>query len=237
MDYERAAEVASDFLEMLDRSHDAWNNGRADELRELDARIMERLSAVSEIGEATGRVFTGLNVVSGRGWRWTQVREACRLLRGHLSSEAEVAEIVGSSGPKVAAPELHPWIWTSAASLWDSGHRREAVQTAATHLELQIRAKVGRDDLAGASLMDQAFTLQPSQPPRLRLRHPGVAPGTADFRSLHEGALYFGKGCMLGIRNLVTHSLDQPSDRQALEYLAALSVLARWVDDMEPVLE
>jgi hypothetical protein len=41
----------------------------------------------------------------------------------------------------------------------------------------------------------------------------------------------FGRGCMMRIRNLLEHS-DEPIDQQeALECLAALSLLARWIDD------
>lgn len=40
----------------------------------------------------------------------------------------------------------------------------------------------------------------------------------------------FGKGCMKRIRNLYVHG-HEPSDAEALEALAALSLLARWIDE------
>jgi hypothetical protein len=44
-------------------------------------------------------------------------------------------------------------------------------------------------------------------------------------------------GAYAGIRNVAAHS-HQPgwSDQQALEYLAVLSVVARWTDETEVVL-
>lgn len=36
---------------------------------------------------------------------------------------------------------------------------------------------------------------------------------------------------MMAIRNLATHDLNEPDEQVALEQLAALSVLARWIDD------
>jgi hypothetical protein len=38
---------------------------------------------------------------------------------------------------------------------------------------------------------------------------------------------------MLAIRNPATHDLAQPDGQVALEYLAALSILARWIDEAE----
>ena len=40
---------------------------------------------------------------------------------------------------------------------------------------------------------------------------------------------------MLAIRNPATRDLEQPGEQVALEYLAALSILARWVDEAQVV--
>ena len=42
--------------------------------------------------------------------------------------------------------------------------------------------------------------------------------------------MYLGMGCAQGIRNPQAHPSDDISEQEALEQLAALSVLARWVD-------
>ncbi len=38
---------------------------------------------------------------------------------------------------------------------------------------------------------------------------------------------------MQGIRNIATHNLKEPDEQEALELLAALSVLARWIERAE----
>lgn len=49
------------------------------------------------------------------------------------------------------------------------------------------------------------------------------------WKNAHEGAGAFGRGCFMRIRNLYTH--DQGQDEQSdLEAMAALSLLARWID-------
>ncbi len=56
--------------------------------------------------------------------------------------------------------------------------------------------------------------------------------GGKTFRSVQRGARMFAEGVFAGIRNPLAHEAEQEmSEQQALEYLAALSVLARWVDD------
>jgi hypothetical protein len=133
-------------------------------------------------------------------------------------------------GPQVSAESLHEWVWSAAASLWDDGYRREAIQAAATQIDIHTSAKLGRTDLSGADLMLQAWAVDQPRRSTQRLRFSGLTPGTDSFNSAHEGAKFFGAGCMLAIRNLTTHSVDQPDEQAALESLAALSVLARWVE-------
>ncbi len=45
--------------------------------------------------------------------------------------------------------------------------------------------------------------------------------------------MYLGMGCAQGIRKPQAHPSDDISEQEALEQLAALSVLARWVDACE----
>ena len=47
--------------------------------------------------------------------------------------------------------------------------------------------------------------------------------------------MHFGRGCAQGIRNLNAHGTGELPKQEALEYLAALSVLARWVEACEVV--
>ena len=60
-----------------------------------------------------------------------------------------------------------------------------------------------------------------------------MAPDGSDtYKSVQRGAMALAEGTFAGIRNPLSHEADQELDEQvALEYLAALSVLARWVDE------
>jgi hypothetical protein len=52
------------------------------------------------------------------------------------------------------------------------------------------------------------------------------------FRSVHRGAMAFAEGCFAGTRDPNSHEdgLPELPEQEALEQLAALTVLARWVD-------
>jgi hypothetical protein len=51
------------------------------------------------------------------------------------------------------------------------------------------------------------------------------------YKSVQRGAMALAEGIYAGIRNPFNHESPEDIDEQiALEYLAALSVLARWVD-------
>jgi Protein of unknown function (Hypoth_ymh) len=54
--------------------------------------------------------------------------------------------------------------------------------------------------------------------------------------SMTQGALSFGVGCFQAIRNPVGHLLSHQhelTEQEALERLAALSLLARWIEQAE----
>ncbi|WP_189893338.1 TIGR02391 family protein [Streptomyces xantholiticus] len=68
----------------------------------------------------------------------------------------------------------------------------------------------------------RALGLRPPLRPRARHR----------LRTVHRGAAAFAEGCVAGIRNPNSHEdgLPELPEHEALEQLAAFSVLARWVD-------
>jgi hypothetical protein len=54
------------------------------------------------------------------------------------------------------------------------------------------------------------------------------------WRSAHEGAAALVRGAFLGVRNLVSHpGWPDPSEHEALEMLAVLSLVAHLVDRSE----
>ena len=108
---------------------------------------------------------------------------------------------------------------------------------AAKAVELRTQRKVGRRDLNGKDLYAQAFSTKDPKPGerRLRFQHIDKTEQPRDWTSAHEGAQRFGMGCAQGIRNPQAHPSPDITEEQALEQLAALSVLARWVDACEVV--
>jgi hypothetical protein len=94
----------------------------------------------------------------------------------------------------------------------------------------KLRKKLGRRDASAHVLFTDAFDLEPPQPGRPRLRL-AENDGGDTYANLHAGAMSFAKGCYLAVRNPATHEVlpDLP-EHEALEQLAAFSLLARWVD-------
>lgn len=190
--------------------------------------VMQRIADAVEPG-----VLTPWHVSSRFGMSFAPGRNRVIRLRGIVTSKAEVDEKLGPAGPQLAASGLHRGIWGAAAELWDDGHLRHAVQNAATFVDLRLQAKLERQDTSGADLAMQAFRIEKLKSGERVLRFPGLVEGSEQFKSRHEGAKFFGAGVMLAIRNPATHDLTQPSPQVALEYLAALSILARWIDEAE----
>lgn len=163
--------------------------------------------------------------------RWKHLRDWASRGIAALEREAELQENLGDSAPRVSAGDFHSWIWSGASSLWQSGHYREAVEGAIRKLNAETQNKLGRRDISETDLFTQAFSEQSptTKSPRL-YRMPDD--GSKTFKSVQRGARMFAEGVFAGIRNPLSHEADQEMpEQQALEYLAALSVLARWVDE------
>jgi len=163
--------------------------------------------------------------------RWYQHREAAQRADAALERDAEVRRRLGDNAPRLSAAAMHPWVWDGARSLWHSGHFREAVTAAARKVNAETQNKVGRRDVSETRLFQQVFSVDAPKAgqPRLRLM---ADDGSDTFRSIHRGAMAFAEGCYAGIRNPNSHEdgLPELPEHQALEQLAAFSVLARWVD-------
>ncbi|WP_353946483.1 TIGR02391 family protein [Streptomyces sp. HUAS MG91] len=163
--------------------------------------------------------------------RWYQHRDAAQRADAALQRDAEVRERLGDDAPQLSASTLHPWVWSGARSLWQSGHYREAVTAAARKVNAEAQNKVGRRDASETALFQSVFSKDDPKPgqPRLRLR---ADDGSDTFRSVQRGAAAFAEGCFAGIRNPNSHEdgLPELPENEALEQLAAFSVLARWVD-------
>ena len=161
--------------------------------------------------------------------RWYQHREAAERARAALAREDEVRRNLGDDAPRLSASRLHPWIWDGARALWQSDHYREAVGAAARKLNAETQNKLDRRDVSETDLFKQAFSLDAPKPGARRLRVL-TDDGSKTYQSMHRGVMAYAEGCFAAIRNPVAHSEGELSEDKGLEQLAALSVLARWVD-------
>lgn len=163
--------------------------------------------------------------------RWSQHREAAIRAREQLSREQELRDNLGDDAPEISAANLHPWVWSGARSLWQSGHFRSAVEDAAKKVNAETQNKLGRRDASETKLFQEAFSEKPAEPGKARLRR--MKPDGSDtYKSVQRGAMALAEGVYAGIRNPFNHESPKDIDEQiALEYLAALSVLARWVGE------
>lgn len=149
-----------------------------------------------------------------------------------VKTRAETKEKLGTTAPTMKADSLHPLIWQAASKRWDSGHYTDAVQRAATALSGMVKDRTCRYELGDNDLMAQAFSLAAPQEKKPRLRWPG---NDADLtvKAMRQGVLNMAQGVFSAIRNPAAHSIDELPRQDALEQLATLSLLARWIDHCE----
>lgn len=162
--------------------------------------------------------------------RWQQHREAAQRAIVQLERAAEVQTRLGDDAPQLSAGHLHPWVWQGARSMWQSGHYRQAVFDAAKRINAEMQNKMGTREISETDLANQAFSDDPPNQKRPRLRLPEDDDGKT-AKSLRRGIRAYAEGCFAAIRNPASHDIqDELGEDQALEQLAAFSVLARWVD-------
>lgn len=177
------------------------------------------------------------------GWRnavdvtrpglWREHRAAAVRALAEIKSGALVAEQLGDNAPTLTAAAMHPWVWDGARSLWQSGHYGEAVRAASTKINAELQNKIGRRDVSEKDLILQAFSDEAPVPGRPRLRLPDEDGGST-AKSLRRGIRMLGEGCFAALRNPVSHDpIVDVEEVIALERLATLSLLARWIDEAE----
>lgn len=163
--------------------------------------------------------------IGDRDWIM-DVKDEAEELIGTIDMMTKYQQILGPEGPASATRGLHPWIWDVAMNLWENGHYKQAVEQAWNNLVQHTQQKTGLDS-SGKNLYSDLFKCRPDNGPLLVFSN--FKKGTQDWTSAHQGAHHYGMGCALRIRNLTAHTTDELDEQKALEYLAALSVLARWV--------
>jgi uncharacterized protein (TIGR02391 family) len=141
----------------------------------------------------------------------------------------------GQRPPTLSPDGLHETVWRAASDQWSAGHRQGALLEAAKAVNSMLQAKVGSRDLSEVQLIQEAFSRNAAAPSKPRLRFPMIEDAKTR-ESMTQGTLSFGVGCFQAIRNPVGHLPNAEHDlteQEALERLAALSLLARWIEQAD----
>lgn len=230
MDRGYMCEKLTDYAQLLDRYLGAsltFPGGYPDNAERGVLRRKE--GTVKEILKLLDPELAGFDFEAAYGGE-DNARAAVQRGLGILDDRDEWAIKLAPESPVLPANQFHPWIWDAARSLWETSHYRQAVQVAATALNARTQDKLGRRDLSDTKLMQAVFGTAPkSGTAHLVIDTTGLADETA--KGMQAGMTSYAVGCFLAIRNPATHEDGLDWDQQvALEYLAALSVLARWID-------
>jgi hypothetical protein len=129
---------------------------------------------------------------------------------------------------------LDPLVQDAATKHWQTGHYRIAVGEAATNIDRYTQRRLERFDISGSALMEAAFSANPPQPGKPRLRCPGNQASEA-VRSQQVGALNYAKACFMTMRNPAHHQKGDWNPLTAFHHLASLSQVAWWVRNWDLV--
>lgn len=198
--------------------------------RESDSVVAEHAHVVEKILD---QVLPGwrsnLGKPDAKGDAWDQLRDAAARGKTALEREDEIRQNLGDGAPQLDAGQLHPWVWEAASSYWKTGFFHQSVMQAAIRINAETQAKLNKRDVSEAALFNIAFSLDEPKAdlPRLRLM---ANDGSKTYENLHRGARSFADGLYTAIRNPGVHDGGEIPEQDALEQLAAFSILARWVD-------
>jgi hypothetical protein len=103
------------------------------------------------------------------------------------------------------------------------------VAAAGDTLAAHVKTITTRNDVPETALWQETVSSSGAAPGKPRLRWPGD-PANRDVKTMNEGLRQFAPGVQMTIRNPAAHGLEL-SEQEALERLAVLSLLARWVDE------
>ncbi|NKS29287.1 restriction endonuclease [Rhodococcus hoagii] len=165
---------------------------------------------------------------------WAQHREACQRAMARLKRRAEIEEKLGDSAPRMTASGFHPWVWEPAKAMWKNGHYRAAIQQAATMVSLETQKLTNDTSRSETDLFRYYLGRADATVDHPRLRRAGDD-GSTTALSVRDGMLQFAAGLYMGLRNPASHAVDEIDENEALEQLAAFSLLARFVSECKLV--
>lgn len=146
-------------------------------------------------------------------------------IKGHFSETLEDAGVLGSVKPIKAYEglELHPAIAKASSNLYKDGHYANAVEDAVKALNALVRLNSGVDDKDGTQLMESVFS---PKNPILKINN------LIDQSDVDEqkGFMNLFSGAVSGLRNPRAHKIIKDDAEMALEFIAFISLLAKFVD-------
>ncbi|MFI2031934.1 TIGR02391 family protein [Streptomyces buecherae] len=156
----------------------------------------------------------------------SDVLDSAEQILGRLEAMTDKAE--AELPPTTGVEAMHPTIWGAARKLWLDGHFRLAVQSAAETLTSQLKTRTGLTNMDATNVYEKVFNTRGPV-----LTWPGD-PSDRTVSSMQNGLSKYAPGLNMTVRNTATHvASDEMTAQQALERLAALSLLAHWIDECE----
>ena len=197
-------------------------------------KVLAEAAIIEQILDKYTPTWRDAQEAKGERYRFRLIYEATQRCIALLEAQDEIDENLRDRGPALEATGFHPWVWNAAAAAWTSGLFEDAVDAAARSINSQLRAKVGRRDSGEGDLIAQVFSQKTGDEGNPRLRLP-LPTNTSDktLRAIYSGITQFGQGLFSAVRNPLAHEAPghtAMTEVQALEALASLSLLARWID-------
>lgn len=194
-------------------------------LKPLIQGIMKQIDPDTDINELDPD--TPLGFPSNRNYYYSGPIDQCDRLIGIIQTDSKLQQIIGRQEPFLSSSGLCEDIKNAAASYWSDKHYTEAVRQAYLKLERKAQKLLGSEEY-GSKLWEQCF----SKSGELTISGRDVST-EATKESMRKGLLSLGQSAAWLIRNPISHTPTKKDDipeEEALEYLAVLSCLSRWLD-------
>lgn len=217
-------DLVVDHVRLIDRWQQLprFSAARREVLGKLNDQLPELNRILRELAPDLGQI--GEYLLSQRVTEAPVLRRALGLLEhDRMPSECRLQDVA-----VFPLAFLHPLVWEPAQPQWEAGRYRLAVNEAANHVNEFTQKRLGRTDISDSKLMGEAFSKEPPESGKPRLRCPGDQ-GSETVRSQQAGAVQFSQGVYLAIRNPAHHRIGDWNPLTAFEFLASLSTVARWV--------
>lgn len=165
------------------------------------------------------------------------IRMAVSTIKGRLDALIrDVQSSAKSQYPVFSPAKFHAVVWSKAVEFWTIHQYRVAVREAAEGLTSHWRNRLGRSDVDGTKFWQETLSLGEPKPGIPKLVWPGestdktVKSMQVGLEPLSKALNALATGLNLTVRNVTTHTLNELSEQEGMERLAALSYFARLLD-------